>query len=192
MNRSPFLLSRRVALGLIAGALLFACDGTLLSIDVDGEAETVVEQGTLLEDLVGDLGFGDFLDMDVTSASELQNQGVQPGDIQDVALTFFFLEATGPTGADLAFLESVELFVASPDLPRVRVASALEFPEGEARVDFTVDDVDLTDYVVSQSLTLETEITGQRPSEDTTVRAAYRLSVGVTSQGACNFVQGDG
>jgi len=191
MSRTDsFMLSRRAALGLLAGALLFACDGTLISIDVSGEAETVVGEGTILEELVGAMGFGDFVSMDITSASELENQGVEPGDIQDVALTVFSLEVVDPAGGDLAFLESVELYVEGPDLPRQLVASADEFPEGQTRVDFAVEDVDLTDYVVSQSLTLETNVTGRRPEEDTTVKASYTLSVGVTSQGACAFVQG--
>jgi hypothetical protein len=186
----PSLLSRRAAAAVCGAALLFACTGTLISIDVDGESETTVTRGTILEDLVGSMGFGDFLDMDITSASELENQGVAPGDIQDVALTVFYLEATDPDGADLEFLESVALYVESPGLPRVLVASANEFPEGAARVDFVLEDLDLTDYVVSQSLTFQTEVTGHRPADDTTVKAVYRLSVGVTGQGACAFIEG--
>lgn len=189
-TKDTFLLSRRAALGLVAGALLFACDGTFISIDVDGEAETTVQRGTIVEELVGAMGFGEFVSMDITSASELQNQGVQPGDIQDVALTVFYLEVVDPTGGDLAFLDTVELYVEGPDLPRVLVASANDFPAGQARVDFTVEDVDLTEYVVSQSLTLETNVNGTRPDEDTTVKAFYNLSVGVTNQGACAFAGG--
>jgi len=187
MRTSPSRSTRRWLTPLLAVFALFACDGTLISIDVNGQAETVITEGTVLENLVGNLGFGDFLDMDITSASELENQGVEPGDIQDVSLTIFHIEATDPDGADLSFLDSVELYVESPDLPRVLVASANSFPAGQARVDFVLEDVDLTDYVVSQSLTLETDVTGRRPDANTTVLATYRLSVGVTNQGACAF-----
>ena len=168
-----------------------ACAGSFISIDVQGEAETVIAEGTLLEELVEDVGFGEFLNMDITTASELDNQGVQAGDIQDAALTMFFLESTDPPGSSLSFLDSMELFVESPGLPRVLVASARSFPAGEARVAFVLEDVDLTDYVVSQSLTLTTSVTGRRPDVETTVRAVYRFSVGVTTQGACNFIRGE-
>lgn len=183
---------RRAALLLLCLSLLaFAsCDGTLVIIEVDQEAITTVEEGGLLEDLVGDLGLDDFLDMDITTSSELQNQGVEPGDISSVVLTLFELEVLSPEDGDLSFLDSVELYVEAPDLPEVRVASAFDFPVGEARVLFELDDVDLTDYVVSRSMTLSTDISGHRPDEATEVRAHFVLDVGVTTQGACNAVQG--
>lgn len=183
MDRRPAWIT----LGLFA---FLACDGELLRIDVAQESETTLSKGTLLETLVGDLGFGDFLDMDVTAAQELQNQGVQPGDIQDVRLVDFTLEASAPEGADLSFLERLEVWVEAPDLPRVRIASSVTFPEGEAEVVMDLDDVDLTPYAVSRSMTIEVDAEGSRPDADTTVRAAYTLSVGVTAQGACNAITG--
>jgi hypothetical protein len=182
---------RRTALFALCLLLLtFAsCDGTLIVIEVDEETTTTVEPGTILEELIGDLGLDGFLDMDITASSELQNQGVEPGDISSVALTLFELEVLSPDGGDLSFLDSVELYEEAPDLPEVRVASAMDFPDGEGRVVFDLDAVDLTDYVVSQSMTFSTEIAGHRPDETTEIRAHFVLDVGVTTQGACSAVQ---
>ncbi|RME28824.1 MAG: hypothetical protein D6798_01490 [Deltaproteobacteria bacterium] len=178
-------MSRRLV-PISLAALWVGCQGRLLTIHVDDTAETTVARGTLLESLIGDLGFDAFLDMDITSSEELQNQGVAPGDISEVQLDLFTLEAIDPAGADLSFLDSVDLYVEAPGLDKVRIAWADSFPEGESLVDFTLEDVDLTDYVVSESMTLTTEVTGHRPDDDTVVQAHYDLAVGVTGQGACN------
>ena len=161
-----------------------ACQSDLFHIEVHESSKTTVEQGTVLEDLIGDLGFEDFVSMDITAAEELQNQGVEPGDIQEVFLTEFRL--TAADDLDLSFLDSMELYVESPGLERVRVAWQDTFPEGQSTVEFNLDEVDLTDYVVSQSVTISTEVTAHRPEEDTQVTAKFGLDVGVTAQGACN------
>ena len=172
--------------GPLVVAVVVACGSKLFTIDVEGESETVVEQGTLLEDLVGDLGFDDFLDMNVVETEELQNQGVEPGDIEDVRLVDFVLVATEPAGADLSFLAEMALFVEANGLERKRVAFQDQFPEGVAEVAFELDDVDLTPYAVSESMSLTVDVTGHRPEDDTTVVARYVLAVGVTSQGCAN------
>lgn len=169
---------------LVAGWI--GCQGKLLSITVSDSSVTTVAQGSIIEDLVSNLGFDSFVSMDVTDATELQNQGVQPGDIKEVFLTDFRLTATSPAGSDLSFIHSMEVYVSAPDLEEVRVAHAESFPAGQAEVLFDLDEVDLTDYVVSQSMTISTEVDAQHPSEDTEVRADFTLDVGVTGQGACN------
>ncbi len=171
---------------------LTACkDGVLTRIDVDGSATSTVQGGNILTELVGTLGFSSFTAMDITSAEELQNQGVEPGDIKDVRLISFELEAIDPSGADLAFIESMAVDVEAPDLEQVQIASATDFPAGVALVEFDIEDIDLTEYVVSESMTLTTDVTGNQPPEDTTVEARYLLEVGVTLQGATNARKND-
>jgi hypothetical protein len=177
---------------LAAGALLaLACQGRLFTIRVRDEATTTVARGSVIEQIVGDMGFGDFLEMDLTQSQELRNQGVEPGDIASAELTRFTLRAAAPEGADLAFLQSMSLFVEGPGLPRALLARADAFPEGEPEVAFELTGADLTDYVVSRSMTFTTEVRGRRPSVDTQVAAAFEVRVGVTRQGACNQVGGD-
>ncbi len=157
--------------------------GKLFSINITESSSTRVERGTLVEDLVGQLGFSGFTAMDISDNAELQNQGVEPGDIKDVELTQIQLTASDPDGADLSFLDEIEVYVSSPDLPEERIASAIDFPEGEAVVELELDEVDLTDYAVSQSMTITTDVRGGRPPQDTTVDALIRLRVGVTGKG---------
>ena len=53
-------------------------------------------------------------------------------------------------------------------------------------VPFTLSDVDLTPYVVSQSMTLTTDVSAHRPEVDTTVEARFQVNVRVTAQGVRN------
>ena len=46
--------------------------------------------------------------------------------------------------------------------------------------------VDISEYVVQDSMNITTEVTGSLPSEDTSIEAHIALEIGVTSQGACN------
>ncbi len=185
-------MSPRTIPYLCALAFWIGCEAKIYTFHVEESGQVLVERGTLLEDLLGDLGFDSFLDMDITATDEFVNQGVEPGDVREVFLDLFELEAISPGGADLSFLESIEIYVESPDLPSVLIASADDFPEGQSLVVFELEDADLTDYVVSQSMTFTTDITGHRPDEDTTVEARFDLAVGVTTQGACSQIRGKG
>lgn len=173
---------RRILAG---GALLawIACADGLFVVTVEESASTRVPAATPLELLLADVGFGDFVSMDLTASQEIRNQGVEPGDIREARLVTFELRA--PEGADLAFLDRMELFVEGPDLPRQRVAHQADFPEGQRVVAFEVEPVDLTDYVVSEALTLTTEVEGRRPDRAVDIEAAFAVDVGVTTRGAC-------
>lgn len=163
---------------------LTGCGAKIATIEVEESATAEVEAGTILEDLLGDLGFESFLNMDISSAEELANQGVEPGDIQEVRLTSFELEAVDPDGADLSFLEAMSVSVSAPDVEEALLASADSFPEGQALVEFELADLDLAPYVVSQSMDVVTDITGHRPDQTTTVEARFSLDVEVTLRGA--------
>lgn len=170
---------------------LWACQGQLLYISIEETSTTTVPKGTILEDLLTDFGFGDFVALDITGSQALKNQGVQPGDIVDVRLAVFDLDVVKPEGADLAFIESLDVFIDAPGLPKVLIATADNIPAGTRHLEMDLQDVDLTDYVVSKSLTISTDASGSRPEQDTTVKATFVLSVGVTPQGACNYITGE-
>ena len=176
-------------LPLLIAVVWVACDATLTTIEIEEESSATIPEGTLLEDLLGNLGFDSFLDMDITQAEELQNQGVQDEDIHGVYLTQLELEVSSPAGGDFSFLESVNFYVEAPDLDRVHVASCTAFTDGGSLVSFDLMDVDLHDYVVSESMTLTSEVTGHRPDDETTVEARFALDIEVTVQGACNAIQ---
>lgn len=187
---STYLHSRLLPVVAVAGFI--ACQGGLFTIELEESAQTTVAGGSLLEDVLGELGFEEFVTVDITASEELQNQGVQPGDIVNVTLTGFEMSVVSPAEGDLSFFEEVNVYVQADALPRVRIASLDTFPAAEQYVTFNLDEVDLTDYAVSQAMFIETEVTGRSPDEDTTIRADITIDVGVTSQGACNQVRGSG
>lgn len=167
-------------------AIVVACGGTLFSIRIEETTTITISEASLVESLLTDIGFEEFTSLDLTDSEELQNQGVEPGDIRETFLVEFSLEAVDPPGSDLSFIDALEVYVEAPDLPRVLIASQDSFPMGEALIDFELEGIDLTPYVVSQSMTLTTDAAGRRPDEATQVEALFALSVGVTSQGVCN------
>lgn len=174
-----------------AAALLTACSGSLFTVTIEESSEVLVERGTPLEILLGDLGFEDFAQLSLSEDTRLANQGVEPGDISDVRFTSFVLTAVEPDGADLSFLESLAFYVEAEGLPRQLVASSQDFPVGRTVVELDLEAVDLTDYLVAPSMTITTDVEGGRPDQDTTVRADFALDVGATTQGACNAVKRD-
>lgn len=159
---------------------------SLLTIEISENSQVTVERGTVLEDLLGDLGFGDFVSMDLTQSQELVNQGVEPGDISRVTLTLLEMEALEPAGSDLSFFEKMTFFAKAPDVESVQIADSPGFPEGESVVEFNRDDVDLTPYVVSESMTLSTDVTASRPEQDTLIEARFVVEVQATIQGVQN------
>ena len=72
------------------------------------------------------------------------------------------------------------------------VASQDTFQAGEQTVYFELEGINLVDYVVSESLTIETDVIGTVPENDTTIEAGlFVLDAGVTAQGACRAAQGE-
>jgi hypothetical protein len=184
--------ARRWALrGLLAGTAV-ACGYGLLHIEVEDTASTAIPKGTIFQSLIADLGFAGFTNLDIVASEELQNQGVQPGDISSARFEQFTLTVTAPSGGDLSFLESIDFYVEAPGLDRILFASGTDFPAGVASVDLDLEDVDLVDYVVSDSMTITTEANGHQPEADTTVEARFVMDVGVTGQGACNAIKRSG
>ena len=166
--------------------LLPAC-GNLLTIDIEETSKTTIEQGTLLEDLIGDLGFGGFAQMDITDNQTLANQGVQPGDLESVKVVSLVLEAVdGDT--DLSFIDALSFSATAPDVDTVVIGDQTDFPVGEAIVEMNLYDVDLVDHAVSESMTITTDVSAGRPTADTTVKATFTLRIKATVQGARNQV----
>ena len=197
----PRVRSRALALGermgsrrsrlAVVGLVLLAplCCGGLDTFDISEESTTTVEAGTLLEQLAGDLGFGGFLNMDVSQSEELKNQGVEKEDIDSVRLASLVLEITDPPAdQDFGFLESLEVFVEAAGSPRARIARGGPFPAGARRVELAVDEVELEPYATAEAMSVTAEVTGRRPDRATTVKATMELRVDVDVTGvACGI-----
>lgn len=162
---------------------LLACANPLV-FHVEQSAETVVEGAGALGVLLDTLSFAGFSDFDVTVDEELANQGVADEDINAARLTEFTLST--PDADDLSFLEGFAVYVSAEGLDEVRIAHADEFPEGEPRIELTLDDVDLALFIVAPSMRITTRVTGSAPVDDTTVRADVSVEIEATATGACN------
>ncbi|MFN7145427.1 MAG: hypothetical protein ACK4YP_16760 [Myxococcota bacterium] len=165
-----------------AALLLGGCVNELLTIHIEQEGSGVVEGASVLGELLTALTIGGFDDLSVNIEQELANQGVDPGDISAVHVTELVLST--PDGEDLSFLDTIAITIVSPGLEEVRIAHAESFPEGVTSVALTLDDVDLTEYVVAESLTVNTEASGTLPAEDTTIHVLMGIDVTATVQGA--------
>ena len=73
------------------------------------------------------------------------------------------------------------MYVETADLDQLRIAYSNSFPEGQKNIVFELDDVDISEYVVQDSMSITTEVTGSPPSEDTSIEADIALEIGVTS-----------
>lgn len=162
----------------------------LLTIEVEGQSSATIEGGTILEQLVGDLGFASFLSMDITEEEELKNQGVEPGDLVRVELTELTLEVV-EGDPDLRFIDSLLVSAEAPELPAIAVAGADEFPEGASLVALDLMGAELVDYATSTKMTLRTDAEARRPDQTSRLVARYTLEVEATVRGAAKQAQGD-
>ena len=175
--------------------ILSCSDGELFVLPIEESAEATVPAADPLTgnlvDLVGDLGFSQFSEMEISESEELQNQGVAPGDITTVTLLSFDLEVSSPEGGDLSFLSSVNVYVNAAEEEQLLIAHLDSFPEGESAVTFDLETVELAPYVLSDSMSISTDVLGTLPEEETVVVAQFALEVGVTKQGACNALSNE-
>jgi hypothetical protein len=167
------------------GALLACAQATSFSTTV--EAQTQIEGGTLLEQLAGDMGFDSFLAFDVTANEQFANQGVERHQIDSVRLTALRLNASA---GDFTFLDRLEFFVEAEGQDRVRIAHGGPFPEGQADIELSLDDVDLAPYAAAETMDLKTVVQGRRPDQDTTITAGVDFLIDVNVSGAlCGAVE---
>ena len=181
-------MCRRIIEFAIITFFLGCGENELFSITIEETAQATIPGSSLgdLTDIIDSLGFDGFSDMNISESEELQNQGVSAGDISSTTLEKFELTVLSPTDGDLSFLSEVAVYVETAELEPLRIAYSNSFPEGQSNVLFEVDEVDISEYIVQDSMNITTEVTGSPPSEDTSIEAHIALEIGVTSQGACN------
>lgn len=175
MNRKRLVMAG-VALGVVT------C-GSLDTFAVSESSQATIPPGGLVEQLAGDVGFGDFVKFDITDSRQLQNQGVTRDQIDSVRVDALRLEVLSPQGGDLSFLENLEFFVEAPGEERRRIAYGGPFPQGQSTVSLELDDVELAPYAAAESMTITTSVEGTRPDEETTVEATIELMVDVNVGG---------
>ena len=152
-----------------------ACNPTV-EFDVDVDSEATVERGSVLEGLLEAFAFGDFVNMDVSSTSEFENHHAEKERVVNARLVRATLTITAPEQQDFDFIEHIAFFVSAPGQPEREVASK-QVPRDVRSFELEMPDLDLAPYVRADTMSLTTEVTGRRPSEDTTLRAALRFHI---------------
>ena len=171
--------SLRRAASAIGFALLSTCAG-IDNFEVEAGGRARVPARSALDVLLGQLGFAGFDSIDLSQ--EFENQGVRKEDVDSVRLVALELRVTSPEGATFDFLDSASFFVEAEGLPRVRIGALASVPAGASALSLEVDEgVELRPYVVAPSMTISSEVSGERPAEETIVEATATLDVDVTT-----------
>jgi hypothetical protein len=156
---------------------LSACNPTI-DFDVPIEAETTISGGGLVPELLGAIGFGEFANLDLSNTQEFENNDVRKEQVKVARIKELTLTiVSGDESFD--FLESLSFSVEAPDLQKQRVASKT-VPDGVTSFSCDLDDVDVAPYVRAPSMAITTDVDGQQPSSDTTIRV--NLLFGVTAE----------
>ncbi len=164
--------------------LLLGCG--LLRFSAESTSQSTVEGAGLLGQVLSTLDFTGLDDFEVTIADEMADQGVEPGDLESVVVT----EITLTAEPDLSFIESLEIYVSGPGVDEVLVASAHNFPEGQAEVALTMSGKPITEAVVAGDISWRAEVTGSAPVDDVELEVYVSVDIEATAQGACRAAGG--
>ena len=177
-------MRHRVVLGVVVLVSLTCGADELDNVEVEQDGQAQIPAGSVIDQLLGDLAFEGFDDIDVSQSQELENQGYTEDQIDSVHLETLTLTVSAPAGGDFDFLESIAFFVEADGEERVEIARLEPVPEGATELDVPVADVELLPYVVAESMTVTTEAMGAAPDDDTTVDAHLVFDVDVNVSGA--------
>ena len=177
-------MGRRLALATAVLVSLTCGASEVDNVEVEQDGRAEIPAGSVIDQLLGDLAFEGFDDIDVSQSRELENQGYTEDQIDSVRLKELELTVSAPSGGRLDFLESVAFFVEAEGEERLEIARLDPVPDGQTTVAVPVADVELLPYVVAESMTITTEATGSAPDEDTTVDAHLVLDVDIDVSGA--------
>lgn len=154
----------------------------LLTFTVEQQAVTTVEGAGLLGEILEVLDLAGFDGLEVAIEQEMADQGVEPGDLREVVLAELSLSAE----PDLAFLESIAIYVEADGVPEVLVAESRSFPAGQTRVSLETTGEDLTEHVVAGAMSFRVEAEGRAPEDDTDITVDLAVRIEATAKGACN------
>jgi hypothetical protein len=173
--------------GLLLGSA--GCEGAFAHVQISGELAATVPAATEEEQVVTELGFGSFGTFELADPDDPDAEGVKSDDIVSVELLDFTLETLTPAGADMSFLEKVDVFVVADGLEPLLIASMDAFGKGITSVPLELRATEIGDYVVADDMQLDADVWGRRPDEKTKLNALYTLRIGVTLGGVVRASQ---
>lgn len=161
--------------------LLLGCG--LLTFEVKDSGKTTVSGAGVLGGLLDTLSLGTLDDLDLSISQEMADQGVEPGDLEEVVLTDLVLSSE----QNLGFISHLDVYVKGDGIDPVLVATGDNFDGTEIALDTT--EADLTDIVVAGGMAFTVDASGNAPEEDTDIAVDVVVSITATAQGACNYAE---
>lgn len=161
-----------------------------LSFEVLQRGQTQVQRCPLGVEVLSSLGFSDLAEMDFENTQEFANQGVTKEDVTSVRLRSARVTIAMPAESDFSYLDRLAFYAEAEGLPRVLIAEATSFPEGEATIDFRALDVELQPYVVAEHMSITTEVDSNGcPRTDQTVDVEVKFEVRATVNGLGRYAE---
>lgn len=112
--------------------------------------------------------------IETNSSSTFENNDTRADLIQDIRLTDCELVITSPSSANFDFLNSIEIYISTQELPEVLVAEKQNIPEdGRTSLTLDVTNEDLSEYIKSERYDMRTKIvTDQVPGSEVRIDAS--------------------
>ena len=112
------------------------------------------------------------------SEQSSSNNGTSSKYISKVALKGLDLNIVNPSNANFNFLKSVEVFLAGPDLPEIRIAYNTDVPATDLQtVALMTEDMDLKEYIKKETYTIKVKVTtDENLTEDTEIKIHTKLT----------------
>lgn len=100
--------------------------------------------------------------------SELTSRGFSTDFLQQIVLKNLKIELTSPTGADLSFLKSVNVYISATGLSKELIASAATIPDNVGTsLTLTTNNINLKDYFLKDKLQLELNFATDKTTAET-------------------------
>lgn len=163
-------------LGLCVGLFLAGCDPTI-NFDVPITGETTVPAGGVVGSLISELApFTGFSDFDFSDTQEFESNDVAREHVQSATLTKLTLTVVAPEDGNLDFLNEIS-FLVSADGQAPQVVAEKVIEDGLSEVDVDPVDVDLAEFIRSDSVSITTEANAEPPSAETRIRASMTFNI---------------
>jgi len=140
-------------------------------VDINITRTTVIPGQTDAQILLTSLGFNQFSQFDISSSQSFKQRVGDVSKVTFVNLETFTLSTTDPDQS-LDFFSRVSFYIAIGDGPEELIAYADDFPLGIKAMRLSVEkNLDLTQYIKSQNITIRAEASGSQPISDTELKA---------------------
>ena len=141
-----------------------------VEFDVPVSADTSVQAGGVLEQVLDAFGFNAFTSMDISQSSQFSANDTRKDQVTSTKLTKLTLTIKDPANANFDWLHTIAFEAEAQGQAKSEVAHK-DVPTGVSTFDCDIDGVDLAPYVKADTMSITTTANAQHPPSDTTVHA---------------------